>query len=116
MTKNHRKHRGIVVLYVGFSCLRMFFVLKFFHHWCVPRFPGDSRVFHGAGARGWGGTSINLVCWGATWPVGSRRGALPQLDPTPKNLVVLTGLSEAARTVQSGKVKFTRLAVKHCLD
>jgi len=38
----------------------------------------DSRVFHGAGARGWGGTSINLVCWGA------------------------------ARTVQSGKVKFTR--------
>ncbi|CAK9038106.1 unnamed protein product [Durusdinium trenchii] len=25
----------------------------------------DSRVFHGAGARGWGGTSINLVCWGA---------------------------------------------------
>lgn len=24
----------------------------------------DSRAFHGAGARGWGGTSINLVCWG----------------------------------------------------
>lgn len=26
---------------------------------------GDCRAFHGAGARGWGGTSINLVCWGA---------------------------------------------------
>ncbi|CAJ1366307.1 unnamed protein product, partial [Effrenium voratum] len=25
----------------------------------------DSRVFHGIGSRGWGGTSINLVCWGA---------------------------------------------------
>jgi len=24
----------------------------------------DSRVFHGIGSRGWGGTNINLVCWG----------------------------------------------------
>jgi len=25
----------------------------------------DSRVFHGVGARGWGGMLINIVCWGA---------------------------------------------------
>ena len=31
-------------------------------------FLGDCRAFHGAGARGWGGTSINLVCWGAPCP------------------------------------------------
>lgn len=110
MTKNLRKHTSppYCTFFVG-----LFFVVQsgdFTVRW-VLSVSGDSRVFHGAGARGWGGTSINLVCWGATWPVGSRRGALPQLDPTPKNLVVLMGLSEAARTVQSGKVKFTRLAV-----
>jgi hypothetical protein len=34
-------------------------------------FLGDCRAFHGAGARGWGGTSINLVCWGAPCPAES---------------------------------------------
>eukprot|EP00913_Durusdinium_trenchii_P020168 g18950.t1 len=33
----------------------------------------DSRVFHGAGARGWGGTSINLVCWGASKAVRANQ-------------------------------------------
>ena len=39
---------------------------------------GDSRVFHGIGSRGWGGTSINLVCWGAP-----RRGVSGVLGGAP---------------------------------